>query len=62
MDDVKVEKICKDVVDLLLSVKLGKITKEVTFEEVISKIGEKTIGYEDTTRIIREMREKKYGY
>ena len=62
MDDVKVEKICKDVVDLLLSVKLGKITKEVTLEEVISKIGEKTIGYEDTTRIIREMREKKYGY
>lgn len=66
MNDIMVEKICKDAVDLLLSVKLGKITKGVTLEEVISKIGEKTIDYEidyeDTTQIIREIREKKYEY
>jgi len=62
MNDIMVEKICKDAVDLLLSVKLGKITKGVTLEEVISKIGEKMIDYEDTTQIIREIREKKYEY
>jgi len=29
-------------------------------EEVISRISEKMIEYEDTTKIAREMREKKY--
>ncbi len=58
MNEVKVEKICKDAVDLLISVKLGKITKKVTLEEVISKIGKKINYDKDTTRLIREMRKK----
>ncbi len=60
MEDIRVERICKDAIDLFLSVKLERITEKVTLEEVISKIGEKMIDYEDTTKIVREMREKKY--
>jgi hypothetical protein len=60
MEDTKVERICKDAFDLFLSTKLEKITKRVTLEEVISRISEKMIEYEDTTKIVREMREKKY--
>ena len=60
MEDTKVERICKDAIDLFLSTKLEKITKRVTLEEAISRISEKMIEYEDTTKIVREMREKKY--
>lgn len=60
MEDTKVERICKDAIDLFLSMKLERITKRVTLEEAISRISEKMIDYEDTTKIIREMREKKY--
>jgi len=60
MEDTKVERICKDAIDLFLSLKLERITKRVTLEEAISRIGEKMIDYEDTTQIVREMREKKY--
>jgi hypothetical protein len=60
MEDTRVERICKDAIDLFLSLKLEKITKRVTLEETISRIGEKMIDYEDTTRLVREMREKKY--
>jgi len=60
MEDTRVERICKDVIDLFLSLKLERITKRVTLEEAISRIGEKMIDYEDTTRLVREMREKKY--
>ena len=62
MEDTKVERICKDAIDLFLSIKLEKITKRVTLEEAISQISEKRIEieYEDTTKIVREMREKKY--
>ena len=60
MEDTKVERICKDAFDLFLSTKLEKITKRVTLEEAISQISEKMIEYEDTTKIVREMRERKY--
>ncbi len=60
MEDTRVERICKDAIDLFLSLKLERITKRVTLEEAISRIGEKMIDYEDTTRLVREMREKKY--
>jgi hypothetical protein len=60
MEDTRVERICKDAIDLFLSLKLERITKRVTLEEVISRIDEKMIEYEDTTRLVRAMREKKY--
>jgi len=60
MEDTKIERICKDAIDLFLSTKLEKITKRVILEEAISQISEKMIEYEDTTKIVREMREKKY--
>ncbi|RJS83035.1 hypothetical protein CW713_04455 [Methanophagales archaeon] len=60
MEDTKVERICKDAIDLFLSTKLEKITKRVTLEEAISLISKKMIEYEDTTKIVREMRKKKY--
>ncbi len=60
MEDTKVERICRDAIDLFLSMKLERITKRVTLEEAISRIAAKVIEYEDTTKIVREMREKKY--
>ncbi len=60
MEDTRVERVCKDAIDLFLSIKLERITKRVTLEEAISRISEKMIDYEDTTKIVREMREKKY--
>ncbi len=60
MEDTKVERICRDAFDLFLSTKLEKITKRVTLEEVISRISEKMIEYGGTTKIVREMRERKY--
>ena len=60
MEDTRVERICKDAIDLFISLKLERITKRVTLEEAISRIGEKMIEYEDTTRLVRAMREKKY--
>jgi hypothetical protein len=56
MEDTKVERICKDAIDLFISTKLEKITKRVTLEEAISQISEKVIEYEDTAKIVREMR------
>lgn len=62
VDDALVERMCKDVVNLFLSMKLGKMTRKVTLEETVSRIGEHVIEDVDTTKIIREMRERPYGY
>lgn len=62
VDDALVERMCKDAVNLFLSMKLGKMTRKVTLEEAVSMIGEHVIEDVDTTKIIREMRERSYGY
>jgi len=41
IEDTRVERICKDAIDLFLSIKLERITKRVTLEEAISRISEK---------------------
>ncbi len=41
MEDTRVERICKDAIDLFLSIKLERITKRVALEEAISRISEK---------------------
>ncbi|NMG83284.1 MAG: hypothetical protein GIS02_03645 [Methanosarcinales archaeon] len=60
MEATKVERICRDAFDLFLSTKLEKIMKRMTLEEVVSRISEKMIEYGGTTKIIREMRGRKY--
>jgi hypothetical protein len=63
VDDALVERIYKDAADLFLSVKLGKITKKVTLNEVVSRIEEHIIIDDaDTTAILREMRDRPYDY
>jgi hypothetical protein len=63
VDDALVERIYKDAADLFLSVKLGKITKKVTLNDVVSRIEEHIIMDDvDTTAILREMRDRPYDY
>jgi hypothetical protein len=61
-DEAKVERICKDAVDLFLSTKLRKIKQHATLEEVTSWISEHVVEDADATQIIREMRDKQYDY
>jgi hypothetical protein len=56
-----VERIYKDAEDLFLSVKLGK-RKKVSLDEVIVEIGEHAILDADATEIIRDMRDRPYGF
>jgi hypothetical protein len=63
VDDALAERIYKDATDLFLSVKLGKITKKVTLNDVVSRIEKHIIMDDvDTTAIIREMRDRPYDY
>lgn len=62
IDDAKVERICRDAVDLFLSTKLQKMKRRVTLKEVTSWIGEHVVEDIDATQIIREMRDKQYDY
>jgi len=62
IDDARVEKICRDAVDLFLSTKLQKMKRRVTLEEVTSWIGEHVVEDADATQIIREMRDRQYDY
>jgi len=62
MDDAKIERICRDAVDLFLSTKLQKMKRRVTLEEVTSWIGEHVMEDTDATQLIREMRDKQYDY
>jgi hypothetical protein len=61
IDEDCVERIYKDAEDLYLSVKLKK-RKKVSLEEVIAEIGEHVVEDADATEIIREMRDRSYGY
>lgn len=62
MDDAKIERICRDAVDLFLSTKLQKMKRRVTLEEVTAWIGEHVMEDTDATQLIREMRDKQYDY
>jgi hypothetical protein len=62
IDDTKVERICRDAMDLFLSTKLQKMKRRVTLVEVTSWIGEHVLEDTDATQIIREMRDKQYDY
>ena len=61
MDEDCVERIYKDAEDLFLSVKLRKGNK-VSLDEVIAEIGEHVVEDADSTEIIRNMRDRSYGY
>jgi len=61
IDEDCVERIYKDASKLFLSMKLRK-RKKVSLEDVISHTGTHVIEDSDATSIIREMRDRSYGY
>lgn len=61
-DDALVERICMDAVVLFLSSRLRKRKRNVTLDEVTSRIGEHVVEDGDATAMIREMRDKRYDY
>ena len=61
-DDALVERICMDASDLFLSSMLRKRKRSVILDEVTSWIGEHVLEDADATAIIREMRDRSYGY
>lgn len=61
IDENCVERLYKDAEDLFISVKLRK-RKKVSLDDVISEIGAHVAEDGDATEIIREMRDRSYGY
>lgn len=61
IDENCVERIYKDASKLFLSMKLRK-RKKVSLEDVISHTEAHVIEDSDSTSIIREMRDRSYGY
>jgi len=61
IDENCVERLYKDAEDLFISVKLRK-RKKVSLDDVISEIGAHVVEDRDATEIIREMRDRPYGY
>lgn len=61
IDENCVEKLYKDAEDLFVSVKLRK-RKRVSLDDVISEIGAHVVEDGDATEIVREMRDRPYGY
>lgn len=61
IDENCVERLYKDAEDLFISVKLRK-RKRVSLDDVISEIGAHIAEDSDATEIIREMRDRSYGY
>jgi len=61
IDENCVERIYKDAEDLFLSVKLRE-RKKLSLDEVIAEIEEHVVEEADATEIVRQMRDRSYGY
>ena len=61
IDENCVERIHKDAEDLFLSVKLRE-RKKLSLDEVIAEIEEHVVEEADATEIVRQMRDRSYGY
>ena len=61
IDENCVERIYKDAEDLFLSVKLRE-RKKLSLDEVIAEIREHVVEEADATEIVRQMRDRSYGY
>jgi hypothetical protein len=55
------ERIYEDAEDLFVSMKLRK-RKKISLDEVIAEIGAHVIDDYDATKIVRERRDRSYGY
>ena len=60
-DEDCVERIYKDAEDLFVSIKLRK-RKKISLDEVIAEIGAHVVDDSDATEIVREMRDRSYGF
>lgn len=60
MEDVKIFRLFLDAQELMIDVKLRKLRKKISLNEVIQAIEENLEEYEDTTSLIRTMRERAY--
>lgn len=61
IDENCIERIYKDAEDLFLSVKLRE-RKKLSLDEVIAEIEEHVVEEADATEIVRQMRDRSYGY
>ena len=61
IDENCVERIYKDAEDLFLSVKLRE-RKKLSLDEFIAEIREHVVEEADATEIVRQMRDRSYGY
>ncbi len=61
IDEDCIERIYEDAEDLFVSMKLRK-RKKISLDEVIAEIGAHVIDDYDATKIVREMRDRSYGY
>lgn len=61
IDENCVERIYKDAEDLFVSVKLRE-RKKLSLDEVIAEIEEHVVEEADATEIVRQMRDRSYGY
>ena len=61
IDEACIERIYKDAEDLFVSLKLQK-RKKISLDEVIAEIGAHVVDDSDATEIVREMRDRSYGY
>lgn len=61
IDENCVDRIYKDAEDLFLSVKLRE-RKKLSLDEVIAEIEEHVVEEADATEIVRQMRDRSYGY
>ena len=51
-----------DAKDLFVSIKHRKRKKNISLDEVIAEIGAHVVDDSDATEIVREMRDRSYGY
>ena len=58
----KIDNIAMDAFELVFTVKMQRIVETVTLNQVIERIQSRLQFADDTTALIRDMREKEYGY
>ena len=58
----RINEVAMNVFELVFTIKMQQIVKTVTLNQVIRKIYSTSQFSDDTTKLIRDMREKKYAY
>ena len=58
----RINEVAMNVFELVFTIKMQQIVKTVTLNQVIKKIYSTSKFSDDTTKLIRDMRKKKYAY